>query len=82
MGEKFLNSSDNSDDWITKKDCEVLSKKYRRDGVIIFHFDFDLKIELGYASYGKDKKYCDKMKAIAEQIYDKIMNGEIGIPIN
>ncbi|KKN59943.1 hypothetical protein LCGC14_0536930 [marine sediment metagenome] len=69
------NISDYSDNWITKKDCEVLSKKHGRDGVIIISFNFE-KGEFGYASYGKDKKYCDKMKAIADQIYDKIINGE------
>ena len=74
-----MNSLSNSDDWITKKDCEVLSTKYRRDGVIIFHFYFTGRCEFGYASYGKDKKYFDKMKKIADQIYDKILSGEIKI---
>lgn len=72
-----MDSPSNSGDWITKKDCEALSKKYRRDGVIILHFYLTERCEFGYASYGKNKKHCDLMKIIADQIYDKILSGEI-----
>ena len=62
---------------ITKKDAKEFAKKHRKDGVIVFYFDFNQRIEFGYASYGKDKNHCDSTKAIADEIFDKIMNGEI-----
>ena len=64
---------------ITKKDAEKLAKKYDKDGIIIFHFEFgriegkhSTASQFGFVSYGKNKKLCDLMQKIADKLFEKV----------
>ena len=46
-----------------------ISKKYKKDALIIFYFEGD---KFGYVSYGKDKLHCERIKNLAEKLFREI----------
>ena len=57
-----------------KKFC----KTFDYDGVFTFFFDFETK-EFGYTSYGTNRKKSAQVKAIAEQVYNLIVQGNVEV---
>lgn len=59
----------------TVEDAKKLAQKYGKDGVIIFHFKFhraDKEGGWGYASYGKNKNLCKRVKRLADLMADAV----------
>jgi 1,4-dihydroxy-2-naphthoyl-CoA synthase len=59
----------------TISDAKKLCVRDGKAGVIIFHFNGDGSF--GFASYGRDRKRCRLMGRIADQIFDRIEQGDI-----
>lgn len=49
------------------KYAQNFAKRFAQSGVVIFHVGED---KCGYVSYGKDKQWCERMKRIADTIWE------------
>lgn len=54
---------------------ELVDKHKLKGGILLF---FDGQ-KYGYVEYGRNKLYCRVMKAIADQIYKEIEDGDISV---
>lgn len=52
-------------------DAKALAYKYRKQGVIILHFDGGT---FGTASYGMTRAKCEEMREISELIFQKFID--------
>ncbi len=59
-------------------DARCMARRYRKDVLVVFHFDDHGRF--GYASYGKDRRTCDRAGEFAEVIAAMVETGEIQAP--
>lgn len=53
------------------KYAEQFTKRFGQNGVIMFYVDDNT---FGYTSYGKDKAWCERMRKIADALWDDFAN--------
>ena len=59
-------------------DAKQLARRENRTGVVVFHFDLE-NDDFGFASYGKNRAHCQKMREWAGRVMDATEAGDIDI---